>query len=114
MTQRPDRRLFGIRLVHTVVWAFFAGCIVLIPVFAWIGELRVAVVLCAIVFVEVLILAVNSWHCPLTPMAAQYTDDRRPNFDIFLPETLARYNKEIFGTLYGVGVILVLYRWLGR
>lgn len=35
-----------------------------------------------------------------------------PNFDIFLPEWLARWNKEIFGSLFVVGVLLTVGRWL--
>jgi hypothetical protein len=50
-----------------------------------------------VVFVEVLVLVFNDWHGPLTPVAARFTTDRRDNFDIFLPEWLARYNKEMFG-----------------
>jgi hypothetical protein len=34
------------------------------------------------VAIEVLVIVANDWHCPLTPIAARYTDDRRPNFDI--------------------------------
>jgi len=64
------RRLRAIKLLHTIVWAGFAGCI-----------------------------------------AARYTDDRRANFDIYLPEWLARYNKEIFGPLYLAGVLLLVVRW---
>lgn len=114
MVDTADRRLLRVKFVHTVVWAFFAGCIVAIPVVAWRGALRAAVVLCAIVFVEVVILAFNGWRCPLTPIAARFTEDRRPNFDIFLPELVARYNKEIFGTLYVAGLVLVVIRWLGQ
>ncbi len=102
-----------IKLLHTAVWALFAGCIVAIPVVVWRDELRLAVTLSAIVTVEVIILAINRWKCPLTAVAARYTDERRPNFDIYLPEWLARFNKEIFGTLFGGGLLLVLARWRG-
>jgi hypothetical protein len=102
-----------VKIVHTLVWAVFAGCIVAIPWFALSERLRVAGVICAIVFGEVVILALNQWRCPLTPIAARYTDDRRDNFDIFLPEWLARRNKSIFGGLYVAGLLMVLYGWLG-
>lgn len=105
-------KLVAIKLLHTVVWAGFAGCIVAIPVVVGIGSLRWAGILCAIVLVEVMVLAVNRWTCPLTPVAARYTTDRRDNFDIYLPEWLARHNKTIFGVLYLAGVALVLYRWV--
>jgi hypothetical protein len=61
-------------------------------------------VLAGLVLVEVLWL--NGWRCPLTDMAARYTQDRRANFDLYLPEWLARHNKEIFGPLYGVGLVV--------
>jgi hypothetical protein len=62
-----------------------------------------------LVFVEVAVLAVNGGRCPLTAVAARYTDDRRDNFDIYLPLWLARYNKLIFGTLFVVGLLLLGY-----
>ncbi len=107
-----SRGLLTIKLAHTAVWALLAGCVVAIPIVAWRDELALAAVLCAVVFVEVLVLLFNEWRCPLTPMAARYTDDRRANFDIFLPEWLALYNKQIFGSLYIIGLVVVLYRWL--
>jgi hypothetical protein len=97
-------RLRAIKLLHTLVWAAFAGFIVAIPVLAAQRQFGIAAVLAAIVMVEVIVLALNRWTCPLTPVAARYTDDRRANFDIYLPEWLARYNKHIFGPLYGLAL----------
>jgi hypothetical protein len=108
-----DRRLKAIRLLHTAVWAGFAGCIVAIPVLTLQERFRLAAVLALIVLGEVLVLALNRWRCPLTPIAARYTGDRRANFDIYLPEWLARYNKEIFGPLYVAGVVFLAVRWVG-
>jgi len=54
----------------------------------------------------------NRWRCPLTAVAARYTDDRRANFDMYLPEWLARYNKQIFGPLYALGVAYLVMRYL--
>jgi len=108
-----DRQLKLIKLLHTVVWAGFAGCIVAIPVLALQQRFRFAALLALIVLGEVVVLAVNRWRCPLTPIAARYTDDRRPNFDIYLPEWLARHNKEVFGSLYLAGLVLLAVRWIG-
>ena len=112
MMSTDDRRLLAIKVFHTGVWAFFAGCIVAIPIVAWRGRLVAASVLCGIVLVEVLIILLNDWRCPLTPIAARYTSDRRDNFDIFLPEWLARFNKELFGGLYFASLVFVAYLWL--
>ena len=108
----PRSSLRRIKLIHTVVWAFFAACVAAIPVLAWHGELGRAALFIAIVAVEVLVLALNRWSCPLTPLAARYTDERRDNFDIYLPEWLARHNKRIFGWLYVAGIVVTLVRWL--
>jgi len=101
-----------IKLVHTIVWAFFAGSIVAIPVLAWLDDYRAALLFIGIVLVEVVVLVINGMRCPLTGVAARYTDDRRDNFDIYLPEWLARYNKLIFGLLYIAGILFTLARWV--
>ena len=92
--------LIAIKIIHTIVWAFFAGCILAIPVASWRGNHTLAAWLIAIVLVEVAILVVNKWRCPLTSLAGRYTDARQDNFDIYLPEWLAKHNKLIFGSLF--------------
>ena len=108
---RRSWRLRAIKLAHTAIWAFFAGCVLGIPLFAWLGRLDVAFVLALIVLVEVGILLANGMTCPLTPMAAKYTTDRAPNFDIYLPQWLAANNKALFGGLYVAGVAYAVLRW---
>ncbi len=102
-----------IKAIHTVVWAIFAACILAIPVFGWAERYGRVLWLTGIVIVEIIVLALNSWQCPLTGVAARYTDDRRDNFDIYLPEWLARHNKLIFGSLFVVGQAIVFLRWRG-
>lgn len=104
--------LRAVKIVHTVIWALFAGCVVAIPVAAALGHLRIAAALAAVVMIEVVILLLNRLSCPLTAVAARYTQDREPNFDIYLPRWLARHNKTIFGTLYAAGIAYTLYQWL--
>lgn len=106
-------RLRSVKLVHTLAWAFFASCTIGISAAALTGGTTLALVLIGVVAVEVVILAVNQWRCPLTAVAARYTEDRRPNFDIYLPEWLARYNKEIFGALLVLGILLTAASGLG-
>ena len=101
-----------IKAIHTLVWALFAGCIVAIPVASVQGHHAAAGVLASIVAGEVIVLLVNGFRCPLTAVAARYTDDRHANFDICLPEWMARHNKLIFGTLYFAGCAFALARWL--
>ena len=106
-----DGALRAVKLIHTIIWIVFASCIFVIPVFALLGYYSLAALLSVFVLVEVLVLVFNHWHCPLTPIAARYTNDRRANFDIYLPEWLARHNKLIFGIAYVAGVLFALARW---
>ena len=108
--QAPSR-LRTVKLAHTAIWAFLAACIVAIPVASSLGHFGAAAWLAAIVCGEVVVLLLNSWSCPLTAVAARYTADRNANFDIYLPEWLARHNKSIFGTLYVVGVMVAAAQW---
>jgi hypothetical protein len=61
-----------------------------------------------------MVIIFNRWRCPLTGIAARYTDDRQENFDIYLPLWLAKYNQVIFGALFVAGVLYTLFEWLGR
>lgn len=114
---RPDpvmaRALVLVKSAHTLAWAFFVAAIVAIPVAASRERFDLAAVASGVVLIEVIVLATNRWHCPLTPIAARFTDDRRANFDIYLPEPIARRNKQIFGPLYVAGMLYALARWRG-
>jgi len=104
--------LTAIKLLHTAVWALFVACILGIFVAAASGQLAWAVILIGVVMLEVLVLLFNRMRCPLTGVAARYTAERADNFDIYLPLWLARYNKQVFGTLYVLGIVFTLCAWL--
>jgi len=104
--------LVGIKLLHTAIWLFFAGCIVAIPFAGARRQFLWAAVLTGLVLLECAVLAVNRGHCPLTGLAGRYTEERADNFDIYLPLWLARRNKAIFGSIFAVGELFVLARWL--
>jgi hypothetical protein len=104
-------KLVQIKLLHTAVWLFFAVCIVAIPVAGARRHYLWAVTLIGLVLVECGVLVANRGRCPLTGVAARYTDQRSANFDIYLPLWLARYNKTIFGVLFVGGGLFVLARW---
>ncbi|MBS1828212.1 MAG: hypothetical protein JST93_23100 [Acidobacteria bacterium] len=103
--------LRSIKLLHTAVWLFFVLCILAIPITAAFRQFRATAIFSAFVLLECLILALNNGHCPLTPIAARYTENRAPNFDIYLPQWLARYNKTIFGSLFLTGEAFALWQW---
>ena len=83
-----------------------------LPIAGWRQRFRWAAVLSALVLVECVVLAVNHFRCPLTGLAARYTEERVANFDIYLPEWLARHNQSLFGALFVAGGLFTLWRWL--
>lgn len=108
------RKLVAVKLLHSAAWLFFASCVVAVPVAVAMRELRVAVWLSAAVWMECAVLALNRGRCPLTDVAARYTEERTDNFDIYLPLWLARHNKTVFGALFALGEVYLLASWLVR
>ena len=111
---REDRNsaLVMIKVLHMVIWAFFVGCIVALPVVGGLRHFHLAAILSVLVLIECFVLAVNRLRCPLTDLAAKYTTNRSPDFDIYLPVWLARHNKTLFGVLFVVNEAIVIGQWL--
>ena len=111
--QTNAAKLWWIKALHTAVWVFFVAAIFFVlfsgianklTIYTWIAS--------GAVVLEGLILLAFKSHCPLTLLARKYSSSTKDNFDIFLPEWLARYNKLIFSVLYAIGLALVGYRLL--
>lgn len=106
---KNQTKLVSIKLIHTIVWGvmaaaslyiLYAGIFNIVSFWLWICI--------ALLCLESIILLINKWTCPLTPLALKYTPAKGDNFDIYLPNFIAKYNKFIFGSIFGVGLILSL------
>ncbi len=104
-------KLLGIKLIHTIIWAFFvfvifyilySGITNSVNTFTWIGI--------GLIIGEGFVLLVFKMFCPLTLIAHKYTDSQKDNFDIFLPNWLAKNNKLIFTSIFIVGLMIVVVR----
>jgi hypothetical protein len=69
-------------------------------------------ILTGLVLLECGVRAINGGRCSLSDLAARFTDNNADNFDIYLPNWLARHNKAIFGVLFVAGELVVLGCWL--
>ena len=67
-----------------------------------------------LVVLEGLVLLAFKMFCPLTVIARKYSNSSKDNFDIFLPFWLAKYNKIIYTSIFGVGIVILLVRLLGQ
>jgi len=108
-----SKKLLCIKLIHTIIWAFFVFIIFYI-LFAGIFDIINVYTFIAIglVMIEGLILLLFGWRCPLTVVGEKYTDDHEIGFDIFLPKWIAKNNKSILGALFGIGAVIVIFRLL--
>lgn len=107
MTNESSLRL--IKWVHTIIWIVMAAATFYILFAAIVSRLDLWLwISIGLLVFETIVLLINRWTCPLTPMAMKYTSDRQDNFDIYLPRTIAKYNKLIFGALFVIGLIWVL------
>lgn len=106
-------KLVLIKLIHTLIWIFFnvvlfylfyAVMINKIDRWVWIGI--------GLILLEGLVLAAFKTMCPITIIARKYSDSTKDNFDIYLPNWLARNNKLIYTTFFIFILIILFYRLL--
>jgi len=102
-----------VKSVHTLIWIFmvavigyvlYCGILNHVSILTWIAV--------SIIALEGIVLAVFKMSCPLTLLARKYSKSTSDNFDIYLPDWLAKYNKQIFTTIFVVGLIIVFLRLL--
>lgn len=101
----------AIKIAHTTIWGFIAGCIVGLPVAGALRRFDVAAGMAGLVLLECLALALNRGRCPLTAIAARFSEDHPLGFDIYLPQPLLDRHKMIFGTLFVVSGLAVAAEW---
>jgi len=103
--------LIMIKVTHTLIWLVMALATLYIFFCGLTGKegwlLWLSIILLSM---ESVILIANGWRCPLSSAAAVYTNNKKDNFDIYLPEWLAKHNKTIFGAIFITGLALVIIR----
>jgi hypothetical protein len=110
----PSDKLTAVKIVHTLIWLFFVTAIFYILYSGITNKITITTWIAIVLIVgEGAVLVLFKMFCPLTLIARKYSDSEKDNFDIFLPNWLARHNKIIFTTIYLVGVIIVLLRVMG-
>ena len=104
-------KLTFIKVIHSIVWLFFNAVLFYlyyavitnrIDVWVWIGL--------GCFLVEGVVLLICKNYCPLTLVARKYSTSTKDNFDIYLPEWLAKYNKLIYTSLLGVIILILVFR----
>ena len=112
----PDNnlvKLWAVKLIHTLIWLFFNGVIFYlfyavvtnqIDKWVWIGI--------GLFALEGIVLLLFGMQCPLTVAAKKYSASTKDNFDIFLPNWLAKYTKIIYTSFLTLILIILAYQLL--
>jgi hypothetical protein len=110
---KSETKLVIVKVVHTLIWLFFNVVIFYmlyaviqdkIDYWLWLGY--------ALVILEGIVLLIFKFFCPLTLIARKYSDSTKDNFDIYLPNWLARYTKMIYTSIMGIILVITIYRIL--
>jgi len=108
-----NKTLVIIKLLHTLIWAFFIFILLYIFFAVTIGRIDIYLWICiSLICFEGIVLMINRWRCPLTLVAAKYSQSQEDGFDIFLPKWLAIHNKKIFTTLFVIEMGILSFRLL--
>ena len=106
-------KLLLIKWLHTVIWLFFNVVIFYLLYAVIVDRIDIWVWICiGLVVLEGLVLLAFKMFCPLTVMARKYSDSTKDNFDIFLPNWLAKYNKLIYTSIFGLAIAILIYRMI--
>ena len=106
--------LVAIKVLHTLIWVVLSAVIFYllyavitdrIDRWFWWGL--------GLVGLEIATLVLFRMSCPLTVVARRYSSSPRANFDIYLPEWLARHNKTIYSVIMGVVLVGMVWRLMG-
>jgi hypothetical protein len=100
-------KLSIVKAVHTLIWIFY-NCVIFYMLYAAVfNKIDGLFWGClGMVLLEGMLLLIFKFTCPLTLVARRYTNDQKDNFDIYLPEWLARNTKRIY-TAITVFIILI-------
>lgn len=106
-----DVNLVRIKLLHTAIWIFFNIVIFYLLYAVIVNKIDKWVWIClALIMLEGLILLIFKSICPVTIWARKYSDSTKHNFDIYLPNWLAKYNKLIYTTIVVIALIILAVR----
>ena len=110
---KSETKLTLIKIIHTLIWLFFnfvifymfyAAVVNKLDVWLWIGY--------GIIFLEAITLVIFKSFCPVTVLARKYSNSSKDNFDIYLPNWLAKHNKLIYTLILIVVIFITVYQLL--
>ncbi len=108
-------KLTAIKIIHTLIWLFFNVVLFYMAYAVVVNKIdRLVWIGIALILLEGLVLLMFKKMCPLTIIARKYADSTKDNFDIYLPNWLAKYNKLIYTTFFIIILCGIGWRYLSN
>ncbi|GGD90423.1 hypothetical protein [Planktosalinus lacus] len=108
-----EEKLKLIKIIHTAIWLFFNVVIFYMLYTVIVNKIDFWLwIAFGIILLEGLALLAFKMYCPLTVWARKYSNSTKDNFDIYLPNWLARHNKLIYTLIMVVILIFTVFRLL--
>jgi hypothetical protein len=105
--------LILIKIIHTIIWLFFNIVLFYMAYAVIVNKIDKYVSIgIALIIGEGIVLLLFKKMCPLTIIARKYSDSNKDNFDIYLPNWLAKYNKLIYTSFFVIILLGIFYRVL--
>ena len=110
-TMFMSRTVFYIKLVHSVLFFLIGICTIYLLYAAALDRVTTLTwVAFGVVVLELTILVFNDWRCPLTVFAETKGAESGSVADLFLPAWLSEQLFRIFGILFAISCVLLLWR----
>ncbi len=104
-------KLTHIKIIHTLIWIFFNIVIFYLLYAVITNKIDKWIWIClGLILLEGLVLLLFKNVCPVTIIARKYSDSTNDNFDIYLPNWLARHNKALYSSIVLAVVAILIYR----
>lgn len=106
-----NSKLNLIKFIHTLIWLFFNGVTFYLLYAVIVDKIDKWVWIClSLIVLEVMVLLIFKSSCPLTILARKYSDSQKENFDIYLPNWLAKHNKVIYSIIVLISIGILVFR----
>ncbi len=106
-----SKAVFYIKLIHSLLFFLIVICTLYLLYSAVFDDLTTLTWFSfAVVIVELATLVLNDWQCPLTDLAEQKGAEVGSVADLFLPQRLSDHLFTIFGIVFSVTCLLLIWR----
>jgi uncharacterized membrane protein YuzA (DUF378 family) len=106
-----SKTVLYIKIIHSLLFFLIGICTIYAFVAAVFNQVSILTwIAFVIVVIELLALLLNDWRCPLTDLAEDHGAKVGSVADLFLPQWVSDYLFTIFGVVFALTCMLLVWR----